>query len=54
VTAIVLVDTNVFNADLWIAATAIRWRIPVIAHDAVFDRRYRLEPWTELSTRPAN
>jgi predicted nucleic acid-binding protein len=24
------------NADLWVAATAIRWRIPLVAHDAVF------------------
>jgi predicted nucleic acid-binding protein len=24
------------NADLWIAATAIRWSIPLVAHDAVF------------------
>jgi len=24
------------NADLWIAAAAIRWSIPLVAHDAVF------------------
>jgi predicted nucleic acid-binding protein len=24
------------NADLWIAAAAIRWGIPLVAHDAVF------------------
>ena len=24
------------NADLWIAAAAIRWNIPLVAHDAVF------------------
>lgn len=24
------------NADLWIAATAIRWSIPLVAHDKVF------------------
>ena len=24
------------NADLWIAAAAIRWRLPLVAHDAVF------------------
>jgi predicted nucleic acid-binding protein len=24
------------NADLWVAATAIRWAIPLVAHDAVF------------------
>lgn len=24
------------NADLWIAAAAVRWSIPLVAHDAVF------------------
>jgi predicted nucleic acid-binding protein len=24
------------NADLWIAAAAIRWVVPLVAHDAVF------------------
>jgi predicted nucleic acid-binding protein len=24
------------NADLWIAAAAVRWGIPLVAHDAVF------------------
>lgn len=24
------------NADLWIAAAAIRWNLPLVAHDAVF------------------
>ncbi|MGH2904825.1 MAG: PIN domain-containing protein [Solirubrobacteraceae bacterium] len=24
------------NADLWIAAAAIRWGVPLVAHDAVF------------------
>jgi hypothetical protein len=42
------------NADLWIAATAIRWRIPLVAHDAVFDGCPGLELRTELDTRPAN
>ena len=27
---------RVHNADLWIAAAAIRWGIPVVANDAVF------------------
>ena len=27
---------RVHNADLWIAAAAIRWGIPLVAHDAVF------------------
>ena len=26
----------VHNADLWIAAAALRWGIPLVAHDAVF------------------
>jgi predicted nucleic acid-binding protein len=26
------------NADLWIAAAAIRWGVPLVAHDAVFIR----------------
>ena len=24
------------NADLWIAASAVRWTLPLVAHDAVF------------------
>jgi len=38
--------------DLWIAATAIRWQLPVVTHDAVFigcpglDLRTELEPPT--------
>jgi PIN domain nuclease of toxin-antitoxin system len=36
------------NADLWITATAIRWRIPLVAHDAVFDGYPGLELRTEL------
>jgi len=31
------------NADLWIAATAIRWSIPLVAHDAVFTGCLRAE-----------
>jgi hypothetical protein len=42
------------NADLWIAATAIRWDIPLVAHDAVFDGCPGLELRTELDTRPAD
>ena len=42
------------NADLWIAATAIRWGIPLVAHDAVFDGCPGLELRTELDTRPDN
>ncbi|MGP0103451.1 MAG: PIN domain-containing protein [Solirubrobacteraceae bacterium] len=42
------------NADLWIAATAIRWRIPLVAHDAIFDGCPGLELRTELDTQPAD
>jgi predicted nucleic acid-binding protein len=42
------------NADLWIAATAIRWRIPLVAHDAIFDGCPGLEFRTELDTQPAD
>ncbi len=38
------------NADLWIAATAIRWHIPLVAHDAVFAGCPGLELRTELDT----
>lgn len=37
------------NADLWIAATAVRWGIPLVAHDAVFRGCPRLELRTELA-----
>jgi len=36
------------NADLWIAATAIRWTIPLVAHDAVFSGCPGLELRTTL------
>jgi predicted nucleic acid-binding protein len=36
------------NADLWIAATAILWGIPLVAHDAVFIGCPGLELRTEL------
>ncbi len=42
------------NADLWIAATAIRWHIPLVAHDAVFDGCPGLELRTELDTQPTD
>jgi predicted nucleic acid-binding protein len=37
------------NADLWIAAAAIRWAIPLVAHDAVFIGCLGLELRTELA-----
>jgi predicted nucleic acid-binding protein len=36
------------NADLWIAATAIRWSIPLVAHDAVFTGTPGVQLLTEL------
>ncbi len=36
------------NADLWIAATAIRWSIALVAHDAVFTDCPRIHLLTEL------
>lgn len=36
------------NADLWIAAAAIRWRLPLVAHDAVFIACPDLDLRTEL------
>jgi predicted nucleic acid-binding protein len=42
------------NADLWIAATAIRWRIPLVAHDAVFDGCPGLELRSELDRGPTH
>lgn len=36
------------NADLWIAAAAIRWGVPLIAHDAVFIECPGLDLRTEL------
>lgn len=37
------------NADLWIAAAAIRWGMPLVAHDGVFIDCPGLELRTELS-----
>jgi predicted nucleic acid-binding protein len=37
------------NADLWIAATAIRWSIPLVAHDAVFTGAPGVQLLTELA-----
>jgi predicted nucleic acid-binding protein len=34
--------------DLWIAATAIRWQVPLVAHDAVFLDCPGLELRTEI------
>jgi predicted nucleic acid-binding protein len=54
----VVVDTNVnghalhqgnHNADLWIAAAAIRWDLPLAAHDAVFIDCPGLDLRTELT-----
>jgi predicted nucleic acid-binding protein len=36
------------NADLWIAATAIRWSIALVAHDAVFTDCPRIRLLTDL------
>jgi predicted nucleic acid-binding protein len=38
------------NADLWIAATAIHWAIPLVAHDAVFISCPGLDLRTEVDT----
>lgn len=37
------------NADLWIAAAAIRWSLPLVAHDAVFAGCPGLDLRTELA-----
>lgn len=37
------------NADLWIAAAAIRWGLPLVAHDAVFIACPGIDLRTELS-----
>jgi predicted nucleic acid-binding protein len=37
------------NADLWIAAAAVRWSMPLVAHDAVFIGCPGLELRTELT-----
>lgn len=37
------------NADLWIAAAAIRWSVPLVAHDAVFVGCPGLDLRTELA-----
>lgn len=34
--------------DLWIAATALRWQVPLVAHDAVFHDCPDIELVTEL------
>jgi predicted nucleic acid-binding protein len=37
------------NGDLWIAATARRWQLPLIAHDAMFRKAPGLTLITELA-----
>ncbi len=37
------------NADLWIAAAAVRWSIPLVAHDGVFIGCPGLDLRTELA-----
>jgi predicted nucleic acid-binding protein len=37
------------NADLWIAATAVRWALPLVAHDAIFKGCPGLDLRTELA-----
>ena len=37
------------NADLWIAAAAVRWSIPLVAHDGVFVGCPGLDLRTELA-----
>lgn len=37
------------NADLWIAAAAVRWGLPLVAHDGVFIGCPGLDLRTELS-----
>lgn len=36
------------NGDLWVAATAIRWEIPLVAHDGVFSDCPGLDLRTEI------
>jgi hypothetical protein len=40
------------NGDLWVAATAIRWGIPLVAHDGVFLGCPGLDLRTEISAGP--
>lgn len=40
---------RVDNADLWIAAAAVRWSLPLVAHDAVFIGCPELDLRTELA-----
>ncbi|TDW98139.1 PIN domain-containing protein [Kribbella sp. VKM Ac-2566] len=37
------------QGDLWIAATALRWHLPLVAHDAIYVECPGLELLTELS-----
>lgn len=36
------------NGDLWIAATSVRWEIPLVAHDGVFKNCPGLDLRTEV------
>lgn len=36
--------------DLWIAATAVRWKLPLVAHDVVFFDCPKLDLRTELTS----
>lgn len=40
------------NGDLWVAATAIRWGIPLVAHDRVFLGCLSLDRRTEVEAGP--
>jgi predicted nucleic acid-binding protein len=40
------------NGDLWVAATAVRWKIPLVAHDGVFFGCPGLDLRTEIETGP--
>lgn len=46
---IVVAPQTHHNADLWIAAAALRWSIPLVAHDAVFIGCPGLDLRTELA-----
>jgi hypothetical protein len=42
-------DQRLHNADLWIVSAAIRWSVPLVAHDAVFAGCPGLDLRTELA-----
>ncbi|HVF03821.1 MAG TPA: hypothetical protein VNA20_03185, partial [Frankiaceae bacterium] len=39
---------NSHTGDLWIAATAVRYNIPLVAHDGIFNDVPKLQLITEL------